>query len=137
MEVVEIYGCIFQEILGKTLTLPLQRMPYTEAMERFGSDKPDLRFDLELQDLTEFAKDIDFVVFKNAISDGGIVNGIVVPGGGEMSRKQIDSLADYVKTWDLKGLPWLVPDEAHEARDRLFLLEKLWNLNLTVPNTVT
>ncbi|MGI6077805.1 MAG: aspartate--tRNA ligase [Fastidiosipilaceae bacterium] len=135
MEVVEGYMArIFQEILGETLTLPLQRMPYTEAMERFGSDKPDLRFDLELQDLTEFAKDIDFVVFKNAISDGGIVNGIVVPGGGEMSRKQIDSLADYVKTWDLKGLPWLVPDEkkTRGSVTKFFSPEKVQELmNLT------
>ncbi|HHX36679.1 MAG TPA: aspartate--tRNA ligase [Clostridiaceae bacterium] len=113
MTVVEGYmASIFAEILGETLELPLLRMPYQEAMERFGSDKPDLRFGLELQDITEFAKDIDFVVFQNAIADGGIINAIVVPGGGDMSRKQIDSLADYVKTWDLKGLPWLVPGEA-------------------------
>ena len=100
---------LYREVYGQELPLPLKRMTYSEAMARFGSDKPDLRFGLELRDVSELMADSDFVVFQKALAAGGIINAIVVPGGATLSRKQIDSLADYVKTWNLNGLAWLKP----------------------------
>ncbi len=92
------------------IDLPLKRMPYEEAMRRFGSDKPDLRFGLELQDVSRFAKTIDFPVFQQTLDKGGQVIAVVIPGGASMSRKEIDSLAEYVKTYRLGGLPWIAPN---------------------------
>lgn len=113
MGVVEGYVArILKDMFGIDYALPLQRMSYAEAMRRFGSDKPDLRFGMELQDISEFAKMIDFVVFQNALSAGGTVQCIVVKGGADMTRKEIDSLATYVQTYRLKGLPWLIPAES-------------------------
>lgn len=121
---------LFESVMGEKVELPLQRMPYREAMARFGSDKPDLRFGIELQDMTEFAQTIDFVVFRDAIAAGGIVNAIVVPGGGSMTRKQIDSLAEYVKTWQIKGLPWIAPgDPARGSVLKFFSAEQIAELS--------
>lgn len=107
---------VFKDLFDETIELPLQRMPYAEAMERFGSDKPDLRFEMEIKDMTDFAKGIDFVVFNSAIEAGGIVNAIVVKGGGSMTRKQVDSLVDFVKIYRLKGLAWIaVSKEKHRG----------------------
>jgi aspartyl-tRNA synthetase len=105
---------VFKDVLDIEIELPLPRMPYAEAMERFGSDKPDLRFGMELQNLSTFAETVDFPVFSNALAAGGGVYGLVIPAGGSMSRKQIDSLAEYGKTYRLTGLPWLVPAAAGE-----------------------
>lgn len=109
---------IFQELFDEQIELPLQRMTYEEAMSRFGSDKPDLRFGIELQDMSKFATAIDFVVFQNALAEkNGAVQAIVVPGGGAFTRKQIDSLAEYVKTYRLAGLPWIaVTPEGEKSR---------------------
>ncbi len=98
-----------KEIHGVDLSLPLRRMPYEEAMRRFGSDKPDLRFGMELQDISEFAAKTSFPLFQTTVSEGGAVIAIVVPGAASMSRKEIDALGEYVKTYRLKGLPWLAP----------------------------
>lgn len=98
-----------KDIHGVELSLPLRRMPYEEAMRRFGSDKPDLRFDMELHDISAEAALTEFPLFRNTVSEGGKVVALVVPGGGSLSRKEIDSLGEYVKTYRLKGLPWLAP----------------------------
>ncbi len=98
-----------REIHGVEIDLPLPRMPYEEAMRRFGSDKPDLRFGMELQDISETAAKLDFPLFQTTVETGGAVVALVVPGGASMSRKEIDSLGEYVKTYRLKGLPWLAP----------------------------
>ena len=96
-----------KEFLGKDIELPLPRMTYAEAMERFGSDKPDLRFGFELKNLSDVVKDCSFRVFKGAIDDGGSVRGINVKGGAaRFSRKEIDSLGEFVKTYRAKGLAW-------------------------------
>ncbi|MGI6544966.1 MAG: aspartate--tRNA ligase [Fastidiosipilaceae bacterium] len=101
---------VYKELFDEDIALPLRRMPYQEAMSRFGSDKPDLRFGMELRDLTEFARKIEFPVFENALREAnGAVLAIVVPGGASLTRKQIDSLAEYVKTYRLSGLPWVAP----------------------------
>jgi len=84
---------------------PIQRMSYAEAMDRFGTDRPDLRFDLELVDVTDIAAKTEFKVFRGAIDAGGVVKAIRVPGGARMTRKQTDGLAEWVKQFGAGGLP--------------------------------
>ena len=98
---------LFKEFKGMDIELPLQRMTYAEAMDRFGSDKPDLRFGMELKDLTGIARGCSFKVFAGAVENGGSVRGINVKGGGKFSRKEIDSLTEYVKSYKATGLAWL------------------------------
>jgi len=99
---------LFDQVLEAPLELPLQRMTYAEAMRRFGSDKPDLRFGCELMDLSDTVRGCGFGVFDGALEKGGIVTAICVPGGGDkLSRKEIDALGEYVKTYKAKGLAWL------------------------------
>jgi len=95
---------IWKEILGLDIPNPLPRMSYAEAMDRFGSDRPDLRFGMELVDISDLAGKTDFAVFKDAIAKGGLVKIIVVPGGGAMSRKETDGLAEWSKGFGAKGL---------------------------------
>ncbi len=102
---------VFKDVLGVEVTLPIQRMPYKEAMERFGSDKPDLRFGMELQNVTEVVKDCEFVVFKGAIENGGSVRGINAKGQGAMPRKKIDALVEFAKGYGAKGLAYLAVNE--------------------------
>ncbi|MBR6680681.1 MAG: aspartate--tRNA ligase [Clostridia bacterium] len=90
------------------------RMPYAEAMERFGSDKPDIRFGFELCNLSDLLKDCGFKVFAGAIADGGSVRAINVKGGAKFSRKEIDSLVEFVKSYRAKGLAWLKWNESGE-----------------------
>ena len=100
-----------EELKGVSVALPLRRMPYEEAMRRYGSDKPDLRFDMELQDVSDFAKTTEFPLFQQTVEAGGSVIALVVPNGGSLSRKEIDALGEYVKTYRLKGLPWIAVAE--------------------------
>ncbi|MDD4510935.1 MAG: aspartate--tRNA ligase [Oscillospiraceae bacterium] len=98
---------VFKEILDVDVKTPFPRMPWKEAMERFGSDKPDLRFGFELKDITLLVKDCGFKVFSGPATSGGSVRLINVKGGGAFSRKEIDSLGEFVKTYKAKGLAWL------------------------------
>ena len=103
---------VFKEVLGKDLETPFLRLPYKEAMDRFGSDKPDTRFGMELIDISEEVKDCDFQVFKGAIENGGSVRCINAKGlGASLTRKTLDSLTEYVKTYRAKGLAWIVVEE--------------------------
>ena len=102
---------LFKEVIGVDVQLPIQRMTYKEAMERFGSDKPDLRFGMELCDVTDVVKDCEFVVFKNAIEAGGSVRGINAEGQGAMPRKKIDALVDFAKGYGAKGLSYIAIHE--------------------------
>ena len=88
---------LFKDVLDIDVQLPIQRMTWQEAMDRFGSDKPDIRFGMELVNVTETVKDSEFVVFKNAIEAGGTVRGINAKGQGGMARKKIDKLVDFAK----------------------------------------
>ena len=97
---------VFKEFLGRDIELPLPRMTYAEAMERFGSDKPDLRFGYELKNLSDIVKNSEFKVFSGAVEAGGSVRAINIDGGAKMSRKEIDSLVEFVKTYRAKGLAW-------------------------------
>ena len=98
---------LFKEILGIEIELPIQRMTWQEAMDRFGSDKPDIRFGMELKDISDLAKNCGFGVFTGALENGGTVRGINAAGQGAMPRKKIDALVDFVKGYGAKGLAWL------------------------------
>ncbi len=102
---------LFKEVLGVEVELPIQRMPWQEAMDRFGPDKPDLRFGMELCDVTELVKNCGFGVFTGAIENGGSVRGINAEGMGDMPRKKIDALVDFAKGYGAKGLAWMSINE--------------------------
>lgn len=102
---------LFKEVLGVEVSLPIQRMTWQEAMERFGSDKPDLRFGMELHDITELVKNCGFGVFTGAVENGGSVRGINAEGMGDMPRKKIDALVDFAKGYGAKGLAYMAIGE--------------------------
>ena len=102
---------LFKDVLDIDVQLPIQRMTWQEAMDRFGSDKPDIRFGMELVNVTETVKDSEFVVFKNAIEAGGTVRGINAKGQGSMARKKIDKLVDFAKGYGAKGLAYIAIHE--------------------------
>ena len=98
---------VFKEVVGVDVQLPIKRMTFNEAMEKYGSDKPDLRFGMEITNITEAVKDMDFVVFKSAIENGGSVRALCLKGGASLGRKPIDKLGEFVKTYRAKGLAWI------------------------------
>ncbi|MGE5630357.1 MAG: aspartate--tRNA ligase [Caulobacteraceae bacterium] len=99
---------VFKEILDVDVELPLKRMTWKEAMERYGSDKPDTRFGLELKEIGDIVKNAEFKVFSDTLANGGIIKAINGEGLGEkLSRKEIDSLGEFVKTYSAKGLAWI------------------------------
>ncbi len=99
---------IFKEVKGIDIKLPLMRMKYDDAISKYGSDKPDLRFGMEINDITSNLKDTEFTVFKNVIENNGIINAIVVKDAADKySRKDLDKLTDYVKTYKASGLAYL------------------------------
>src|SRR5262245_27392703 len=101
---------IFKQI-GKEVSMPVRRMPYTDAIAKYGSDKPDLRFGLEIHDLSDVFRDSEFRVFKQIVADGGVVRGFAVPGGNKYTRSQIDVLVDQAKQMGFTGLIWVRPGE--------------------------
>lgn len=99
---------VMHDVMGVDVQLPFPRLTWQEAMDRFGSDKPDLRFGMELQDVSALVKNSDFKVFSGTVANGGQVKAIVVPGAAaQYSRKQIDTKQDYIKRFGAKGLAWL------------------------------
>ena len=98
---------LFKEICNFDVQLPIQRMTWREAMDRYGSDKPDLRFGMELKNVSQVVKDCGFVVFKGALENGGSVRGINAEGQGHMPRKKIDALVEYAKGFGAKGLAYV------------------------------
>ena len=104
---------VFKEVKGLDIKLPLRRMKYDDAMENYGSDKPDLRFEMPIKNITDVFKNTEFTVFKNVIENNGIINCLVVKGEAEnYSRKALDQLTDYVKTYRASGLAYLkIADE--------------------------
>lgn len=101
---------VFKKVLGLDIKLPFRRMSYDEAMNRYGTDKPDLRYGLELVDITDIAMDVEFKVFNDTAKSGGLVKGINVKGGAKFSRKEIDELTDYAKKFGAKGMAWIKID---------------------------
>ena len=102
---------LFKDILNVEVSLPIPRMTWQEAMDRYGSDKPDIRFQMELVDVTDTVKDCEFVVFKGAVENGGTVRGINAKGQGAMPRKKIDKLVDFAKDFGAKGLAYIAVQE--------------------------
>ena len=98
---------LFKEVLDVDVKLPIQRITWQEAMDRFGSDKPDMRFGMELHDVSEVVKDCGFGVFKSALENGGSVRGINAEGQGGMPRKKIDKLVEFAKGYGAKGLAYI------------------------------
>lgn len=105
---------LFKEIWNKDLQIPIPRLSFDEAMEKYGSDKPDLRFNLEMKNLNQVFQNSEFKVFKEAIEDGGIVTGLLAPGCGDYTRNQLDVLTDFVKKFGAKGLIWMRVKEGGE-----------------------
>ena len=113
MEVGEnLVASIFKEVKGIDIKLPLMRMEYTEAMDKYGSDKPDLRFGMEIKDISKVFTNTEFTVFKNVLAEGGVVNAIVVKNAADKySRKELDKLTDFVKTYKASGLAYIKYNE--------------------------
>nr|WP_318836029.1 aspartate--tRNA ligase [Desulfuromonas versatilis] len=105
-------AAVFKETLGIDVSLPMPRMTYAEAMARFGVDNPDLRFDLELVELSNLVKESGFKVFADVVKDGGIVKALNAKGCGSFSRKEIDDLTEFVKIYGAKGLAYVKVTEA-------------------------
>lgn len=120
---------LFKEILDVNVNLPIPRMTWQEAMDRFGSDKPDIRFGMELTDVTEVVKECAFAVFKGAIENGGSVRGINAKGQGAMPRKKIDKLVDFAKDFGAKGLAYIAigEDGTHKSSFAKFMSEEEMN----------
>ncbi|MDO5038794.1 aspartate--tRNA ligase [Clostridium sp.] len=116
---------VFKEVLGHEVKLPIKRMTFKEAMESYGSDKPDLRFGMKIQDISEVVKDVDFKVFKEPLENGGSVRCLCVEGGASMGRKDIDRLGEFVKTYKAKGLAWIkVKEDGIQSPIAKFLTEE-------------
>ncbi|WP_055071179.1 aspartate--tRNA ligase [Clostridium massiliamazoniense] len=116
---------VFKDVLGVDVKTPIKRMAFKEAMEKYGSDKPDLRFGMEITDLTEVVKSVDFKVFSDAISNGGSVRALCLKGGATMGRKDIDRLGEFVKTFKAKGLAWIqLKEEGVKSPIAKFLKEE-------------
>ena len=107
---------LFKQVLDVEVKLPIQRMTWQDAMDRFGSDKPDLRFGMELQNVSEVVRGCEFAVFKNALEAGGTVRGINAKGQGSMPRKKIDKLVEFAKDYGAKGLAYIAIHEDGTAK---------------------
>ena len=120
---------ICKEAIGLDVQLPIRRMPWIEAMNRFGSDKPDTRFGLELQDVSEVVKGCGFGVFTSALEAGGSVRGINVKGQAGMPRKKIDALVEFARGYGAKGLAYLSvqPDGTYKSSFAKFMTEEELN----------
>lgn len=98
---------VYKKVLGIDIKIPFKRMSYQEAINRYGTDKPDLRYGLELIDITDLASEVEFKVFNDVAKSGGLVKGINVKGGAKFSRKEIDDLTEYAKKFGAKGMAWV------------------------------
>lgn len=117
---------LFKETIGIDVQLPIQRMTYKEAMDRFGSDKPDIRFGMELKNVSEVVRNCGFSVFTSALEKGGSVRGINAEGQGEMPRKKIDALVEFAKGYGAKGLAYLAvnSDGTYKSSFAKFMTEE-------------
>ena len=129
---------VFKEVIGYDVKLPIKRMTFKEAMEKYGSDKPDLRFGMEITDLTETVKDVDFKVFTSALEIGGSVRALCLKGGASMGRKDIDRLGEFVKTYKAKGLAYIqLKEEGIKSPIAKFLTEDQMNKIISTMNAET
>ena len=129
---------VFKEVIGYDVKLPIKRMTFKEAMEKYGSDKPDLRFGMEITDLTDVVKDVDFKVFTSALEIGGSVRALCLKGGASMGRKDIDRLGEFVKTYKAKGLAYIqLKEEGIKSPISKFLTEEQMNKIISTMNAET
>ena len=121
---------IFKQVKNIDIKLPLRRMKYDDAINYYGSDKPDLRFDMKINDITDIFKDTEFTIFKDVLSNNGIINCLVVKNSADkFSRKDIDKLTDFVKTYKAKGLAYIkIDNEVTGSIAKVISLEELNNL---------
>lgn len=121
---------IFKQVKNIDIKLPLRRMKYDDAVNYYGSDKPDLRFDMKINDITDIFKDTDFTIFKDVLNNNGIINCLVVKNSADkFSRKDIDKLTEFVKTYKAKGLAYLkIDNEVTGSIAKVISLEELNNL---------
>ncbi|NLW21575.1 MAG: aspartate--tRNA ligase [Clostridiales bacterium] len=111
------FAAVFDQVKGRPLPLPLPRMTWQEAMDSYGSDKPDLRFDMKISQLSDWAQGCGFSIFERAVDSGGIVCALKAPGAAAaLSRKEMDALGEYVKTYHVKGLAWLALNQDGSQR---------------------
>ena len=131
-------AAIFKEAIGLDVTLPMPRLTYAEALRRFGVDNPDMRFDLELVDLTTEVAGSQFKVFADVAAAGGLVKALNVKGGADFSRKDLDGFTDFVKIYGAKGLAWVkVTDEGWQSPiAKFFNAEELATLNKALASEV-
>ena len=121
---------VFKKVKKETLKTPFPRMTYDEAMERYGVDKPDLRFGLELKNITALVRDVEFKVFSFAAKEGGLVKALVVPQGGKLSRKDLDDLEAVAKIYGAKGLAWAKVESGwHSPISKFFKPEQIQKVN--------
>ena len=110
------FAAVFKEIKGIDVGLPLKRMTWHDAMEKYGSDKPDTRFGLEISTVNDWARDCGFSVFENAVAAGQIVCGLTATGAAHLSRKEMDALAEHAKAYHVKGLAWIARQQDGSLR---------------------
>lgn len=103
----ELFKKIFKDVSGEDIDIPFQQIKYDDAIRKYGTDKPDLRFGLEIEDIGEIVNGSEFQVFNEILNEGGVVWALCVPGGSSLSRKDIDDLTEYVSIYGAKGLAWL------------------------------
>lgn len=126
----EMIAKVFKETIGVEVPRPLPRMTYQEAMDRYGSDRPDLRFGFELVNVADVVKDANFKVFRTVLEHGGMIKGINAKGCASFSRREIDALTEYVAIFGAKGLAWMVigEDEVKSPIAKFFTAEELANI---------
>ncbi|NRT76819.1 aspartate--tRNA ligase [Clostridium beijerinckii] len=129
---------VFKKVAGVDVQLPIKRMTFKDAMEKYGSDKPDLRFGMEITNITEDVKDLDFVVFKSAIEAGGSVRALCLKGGADLGRKPLDKLGGVVKTYKAKGLAWIqIKEDGVKSSIAKFLTDDVTNSIVKTMNAET
>jgi aspartyl-tRNA synthetase len=111
-----LYAQIWREVADVTIPLPIPRIAYADAVARYGSDRPDLRYGMEIADVTALVTDCAFVVFRNAAQSGGVVRGLACPGAADLSRRELDELAGFAREWGGQGLAYLLVGEGREVR---------------------
>jgi aspartyl-tRNA synthetase len=129
---------VFKKVAGVDVKLPIKRMTFKDAMEKYGSDKPDLRFGMEITNITEDVKDLDFVVFKSAIEASGSVRALCLKGGAELGRKPLDKLGEFIKTYKAKGLAWIqLKEDGVKSSIAKFLTDDVTNSIVKTMNAET
>lgn len=117
---------LFGEVMGMPVSLPFPRITYAEAMDRYGTDRPDTRFGLEIRDVTDIVAESDLRVFKQAVERGGIVKALRVPDGARLTRKELDDLTEFVKIFGAQGLAWIkIQPDGWQSPITKFLPEKV------------